>query len=105
MILIKRTSAWDELSELVTRDESNGLVESELYKLHDAILDADKTDALDNVVSDEYPAGVEPEELEDFFKDEQEFILEQLGITLSDDDEEYGDDEENEDEYNDNSDD
>ena len=104
MILIKRTSAWDELSELVDRDE-NLETSSPYFKLYDAILEAEKCDALDNVISDEFPNGVEQDELEDFFTEEQDFILEQLGITLSDDEYGYGDDEENEDEYNDNSDD
>ena len=104
MILIKRTSAWDELSELVDRDE-NLETSSPYFKLYNAILETEKWDALDNVISDEFPNGVEQDELEDFFKDEQDFILDQLGITLSDDEYGYGDDEENEDEYNDDSDD
>lgn len=104
MILIKRTSAWDELSELVDRDEELE-TSSPYFKLYNAILESEKWDALDNVISDEFPNGVEQDELEDFFKDEQDFILDQLGITLSDDEYGYGDDEENEDEYNDNSDD
>ena len=106
MILIKRTSAWDELSELVDRDEELE-TSSPYFKLYDAILESGKWDTLDNVVSDEFPNGVEQDELEDFFKDEQDYILDQLGITLSDDEYGYGDgeDEDNEDEYNDNSDD
>lgn len=91
MLLLKRTSAWDELSELVERDEDME-TSSPYFKLYDAILEADKTDALDNVISDEFPNGVEIDELEDFFKDEQDFILEQLGIDGAD--EELDDDEE-----------
>ena len=77
MILIKRTSAWDELSELVDRDEDLE-TSSPYFKLYNAILETEKWDALDNVVSDEFPNGVEQDELEDFFKDEQDFILDQL---------------------------
>ena len=84
MILIKRTSAWDELSELVDRDEDLE-TSSPYFKLYNAILETEKWDALDNVVSDEFPNGVEQDELEDFFKDEQSFILDQLGITEEDD--------------------
>ena len=90
MLLLKRTSAWDELSELVERDEDME-TSSPFFKLYDAILEADKTDALDNVISDEFPNGVEIDELEDFFKNEQDFILEQLGIDRQDD---YGTDDE-----------
>ena len=105
MILIKRTSAWDELSELVDRDEDLGKYDTELIKLRNLIEGSGEEDTLDTVVSNEFPNGVEIDELEDFFTEEQDFILEQLGITLSDDEYGYGDDEENEDEYNDNSDD
>ena len=105
MILIKRTSAWDELSELVDRDEDLGKYDAELIKLRNLIEGSGEEDTLDTVVSNEFPNGVEIDELEDFFTEEQDFILEQLGITLSDDEYGYGDDEENEDEYNDNSDD
>ena len=98
MILIKRTSAWDELSELVDRDE-NLETSSPYFKLYDAILEAEKCDALDNVISDEFPNGVEQDELEDFFKDEHDFILEQLGISDYDgaDEEIDGDEDEYED--------
>ena len=99
MILIKRTSAWDELSELVDRDEDLE-TSSPYFKLYNAILETEKWDALDNVVSDEFPNGVEQDELEDFFKDEQDFILDQLGISISDDDgyeDEYEDEENDED--------
>lgn len=106
MLLLKRTSAWDELSELVEHDEDME-TSSPFFKLYDAILEADKTDAFDNVISDEFPNGVEIDELEDFFKNEQDFILEQLGIDRQndygtddeegfggeDDDYDYGDDE------------
>jgi hypothetical protein len=91
MLLLKRTSAWDELSQLVDRDEELGRSDTELIKLHNLIEGSGEEDALDNVVSEEYPAGVEVEELEDFFKDEQDFILEQLGIDGAD--EELDDDE------------
>ena len=92
MLLLKRTSAWDELSELVERDEDME-TSSPYFKLYDAILEADKTDALDNVISDEFPNGVEIDELEDFFKDEQDFILEELGIGQPSVDDYYDDDE------------
>ena len=98
MILLKRTSAWDELSQLVDRDEELGRSETELIKLRDLIEESGKEDSLDNVVSDEFPNGVEIDELKEFFTDEQDFILEQLGISNYDDaDEEL--DEEEEDEY------
>ena len=98
MLLIKRTSAWDELSQLVDRDEELGKSETELIKLRDLIEESGKEDSLDNVVSDEFPNGVEIDELKEFFTDEQDFILEQLGISNYDDaDEEL--DEEEEDEY------
>ena len=90
MLLLKRTSAWDELSELVERDEDME-TSSPYFKLYDAILEADKTDALDNVVSHEFPNGVEIDELEDFFKDEQDFILEELGIDQPSTDDYYDD--------------
>ena len=93
MLLLKRTSAWDELSELVERDEDME-TSSPFFKLYDAILEAEKFDALDNVVSHEFPNGVELEELEDFFKDEQDFILEELGINQTSSDDYYDDDEE-----------
>lgn len=85
MLLIKRTDAWDELENMVVgenADDPQGWdTNHPLYPLYDAILEADKTDALDNLVADEFPNGVEIDELEDFFKDEQDFILEQLGIS------------------------
>ena len=90
MLLLKRTSAWDELSELVERDEDME-TSSPYFKLYDAILEADKTDALDNVIADEFPNGVEIDELEDFFKNEQDFILEELGIDQSSPDDYYDD--------------
>ena len=96
MLLIKRTSAWDELSNLVERDEDME-TSSPFFKLYDAILEAEKFDALDNVISDEFPNGVEIEELEDFFKNEQGFILDQLGISDYDSADEETDDEEDED--------
>lgn len=85
MLLIKRTNAWDELENMVVgennADDPQGWdTNHPLYPLYDAILEADKTDALDNLVADEFPNGVEIDELEDFFKDEHDFILEQLGI-------------------------
>lgn len=89
MTLIKRTSAWDELCDLLDRDEETG-TESTLAGLYDAILDANKTDALDDVVSDEFPNGVDINELEDFFKDERDSILDRLGIESKSD--EYDDD-------------
>ena len=85
MLLIKRTNAWDELENMVVgenADDPQGWdTNHPLYPLYDAILEADKTDALDNLVADEFPNGVEIDELEDFFKDEHDFILEQLGIS------------------------
>ena len=94
MLLIKRTSAWDELSELVDRDEDLN-TSSPLFPLYDAILESEKYDALDNVVANEFPNGVEIDELEDFFKDEQDVILDQLGIERArDDEDDFSDDEE-----------
>ena len=99
MLLIKRTSAWDELSRLVEHDEELGKSETELIKLRDLIEESGKEDSLDNVVSDEFPNGVEIDELKEFFTDEQDFILEQLGISNYDDADEELDEEEEEDEY------
>lgn len=99
MLLIKRTSAWDELSRLVEHDEELGRSETELIKLRDLIEESGKEDSLDNVVSDEFPNGVEIDELKEFFTDEQDFILEQLGISNYDDADEELDEEEEEDEY------
>ena len=99
MLLIKRTSAWDELSRLVEHDEELGKSETELIKLRDLIEESGKEDSLDNVVSDEFPNGVEIDELKEFFTDEQDFILEQLGISNYDDVDEELDEEEEEDEY------
>ena len=92
MLLIKRTSAWDELSNLVEIAEKDG-IESPLTKLYDVIEDFGKRDALDNVVVEEFPNGVEIDELEDFFKDEQDFIFDRLGISDYDDADEETDDE------------
>lgn len=104
MLLIKRTDAWDELENMVvgenaTDDPQGWDTNHPLYPLYDAILEADKTDALDNLVADEFPNGVEIDELEDFFKDEHDFILEQLGISDYDgaDEEIDGEDDEYED--------
>ena len=99
MLLIKRTSAWDELSRLVEHDEELGRSETELIKLRDLIEESGKEDSLDNVVTDEFPNGVEIDELKEFFTDEQDFILEQLGISNYDDADEELDEEEEEDEY------
>ena len=99
MLLIKRTSAWDELSRLVEHEEELGKSETELLKLRDLIEESGKEDSLDNVVSDEFPNGVEIDELKEFFTDEQDFILEQLGISNYDDADEELDEEEEEDEY------
>ena len=99
MLLIKRTSAWDELSRLVEHDEELGRSETELIKLRDLIEESGKEDSLDNVVSDEFPNGVEIDELKEFFTDEQDFILEQFGISNYDDADEELDEEEEEDEY------
>jgi hypothetical protein len=68
------------VGENATDDPQGWDTNHPLYPLYDAILEADKTDALDNLVADEFPNGVEIDELEDFFKDEHDFILEQLGI-------------------------
>ena len=99
MLLIKRTSAWDELSRLVEHDEELGKSETELIKLRDLIEESGKEDSLDNIVCDEFPNGVEIDELKEFFTDEQDFILEQLGISNYDDADEELDEEEEEDEY------
>lgn len=92
MLLIKRTSAWDELTNLVEIAEKDG-IENPLTKLYDAIEDSGQEDALDNVVLDEFPNGVEIDELEDFFMNEQDFILERLSISDYDGDDEEIDDE------------
>ena len=100
MLLIKRTNAWDELENMVVGENADDLqgwdTNHPLYPLYDAILEADKTDALDNLVADEFPNGVEIDELEDFFKDEHDFKLEQLGISEYDDADEEIDGEEDE---------
>ena len=94
MLLIKRTSAWDELSNLVDRDEELGKYDTEMIKLRNLIEGSGEEDSLDNVVTNEFPNGVEIDELEDFFTDDQDFILEQLGISDYDGaDEEIDDDE------------
>ena len=86
MLLVKKTTAWDELENLVddiptaTADAGNPLV-----RLYDAIQDASQEDALDAIVSSEFPKGVEPDELKEFFEEEQAFIFEELGIDLSTD--------------------
>ena len=98
MLLLKKTSAWDELSNLVDRDEELGKFDTELIRLRNLIEDSGEEDALDNVVSDEFPNGVEIDELEEFFTDDQDFILEQLGISDYDGADEEIDDEEDEDE-------
>ena len=92
MLLIKRTSAWDELTNLVEIAEKDG-IENPLTKLYDAIEDSGQEDALDNVVLDEFPNGVEIDELEDFFMNEQDLILERLAISDYDGDDEEIDDE------------
>lgn len=98
MLLLKKTSAWDELSNLVDRDEELGRYDTELIKLRNLIEDSGEEDSLDNVVVNEFPNGVEIDELEDFFTDDQDFILEQLGISDYDGaDEEMEDEEEDED--------
>ena len=98
MLLLKKTSAWDELSNLVDRDEELGKFDTELIKLRNLIEDSGEEDALDNVVAEEFPNGVEIDELEEFFTDDQDFILEQLGISDYDGADEEIDDEEDEDE-------
>lgn len=60
---------------------------TELGRLCTAIREAGKESELDNLVSHEFPDGVEIEELEDFFKDEQEFIFGELGIKPEEDEE------------------
>lgn len=99
MLLLKKTSAWDELSNLVDRDEELGRYDTELIKLRNLIEDSGEEDALDNVVAEEFPNGVEIDELEEFFTDDQNFILEQLGI--SDYDGADGEIDDEEDEYED----
>lgn len=98
MLLLKKTSAWDELSNLADRDEELGRYDTELIKLRNLIEDSGEEDTLDNVVAAEFPNGVEIDELEDFFTDDQDFILEQLGISDYDGADEEIDDEEDEDE-------
>lgn len=93
MLLLKKTSAWEELSELVERDEDLGKYDTELIRLRNLIEGSGEEDTLDTVVSNEFPNGVEIDELEDFLTDEQDFILEQLGISVYDDDAEEIEDE------------
>ena len=98
MLLLKKTSAWDELSNLVDRDEELGKYDTELIKLRNLIEGSGEEDTLDTVVANEFPNGVEIDELEEFFTDDQDFILEQLGISDYDGADEEIDDEEDEDE-------
>ena len=93
LLMQKKTSAWEELSELVERDEDLGKYDTELIKLRNLIEGSGEEDTLDTIVSNEFPNGVEIEELEDFFTDEKDFILEQLGISEYDDADEEMDDE------------
>lgn len=93
LITINQTSAWEELSELVERDEDLGKYDTELIKLRNLIEGSGEEDTLDTIVSNEFPNGVEIDELADFFTDEKDFILEQLGISEYDDADEEMDDE------------
>ena len=90
MIILKKVDAIDVLSDLAEENTS-------LADLIDEIEERGKEDALDWVVSNEYPNGVEEEELLEFFLNEQKFIKEQIGLA-GEDDEEGEDEEEDENE-------
>ena len=88
MLIIKRTTAWEELVNII----ENFPESASLIKLADAIEDAGKTAELDNIVSYEFPNGVDIDELKEYFEDEQDIILEQLGVYPdSDEDDSYED--------------
>ena len=89
MIILKKVDAIDVLNDLA---EENSSLADLLYEIEEG----GKEDALDWVVSNEYPNGVEEEELLEFFLNEQKFIKEQIGLAGEDDEE--GEDEEDENE-------
>ena len=91
MIILKKVDAIDVLNDLA---EENSSLADLLYEIEER----GKEDALDWVVSNEYPNGVEEEELLDFLLNEQKFIKEQIGLADEDDE----DDEEDENEENEN---
>ena len=91
MIILKEVNAIDVMSDLA---EENSSLADLLYEIEER----GKEDALDWVVSNEYPNGVEEEELLDFFLNEQKFIKEQLGLTGEDDEGDEDEDDENENE-------
>lgn len=80
MVLMKYTTAWEVLNEMADEDENGNL--NNLVK---RICDAGRTDALDNIVSYEFPNGVEEDELREYFENEQDEILKDLGIEDTED--------------------
>lgn len=86
MIILKTEHAIDVLSDLATENTS-------LTALLDEIEEEGKEDALDWAVSNEFPNGVDEDELLDFFLNEQKFIKEQIGLTGEDDEDVEGDEE------------
>ena len=91
MIILKEVNAIDVMSDLA---EENSSLADLLYEIEER----GKEDALDWVVSNEYPNGVEEEELLDFLLNEQKFIKEQIGLAGEDDEGDEDEDDENENE-------
>ena len=89
MIILKKVDAIDVLNDLAEENMS-------LADLLDEIEKGEKEDALDWVVANEYPNGVEEEELLEFFLNEQKFIKEQIGLAGEDDEEDEDEENENE---------
>ena len=81
MILIKRVDAIDMLSDLAS--EGSSLADF-LYEIQDEGME----DSLDWVVFNEFPNGVEEDELKEFFLNEQDFIRRELGINEEDEEDE-----------------
>ena len=91
MLILNKVDAIDMLSDLAPE---NSPLADLLYEIQDRGM----ADALDWVVANEYPNGVEVEELEDFFWNEQDFIRRELGINKdaeADDEDEDEEEEEN----------
>ena len=87
MLILNKVDAIDMLSDLAPE---NSPLADLLYEIQDRGM----ADALDWVVANEYPNGVEVEELEDFFLNEQDFIRRELGIIKEDEEDENEDEEE-----------
>lgn len=92
MLLIKRTTAWEELVNIIEDFPES----ASLIKLADTIEDAGKTAELDNIVSYEFPNGADLDELKEYFDDEQDIILEQLGVYPDSDEDDSDEDEDDE---------